>query len=207
MDIEVQRLSYELLRREADDFLRQYHPSGEVPVPIEQIVEFQFDMDIVPEPGLHEHFVIDSYITADLKEIRIDEFVYESRPGRYRFSLAHELGHRVLHQYVFSALTFNRIADWKQVIATTFSDKQYGYLEWQASSFAGLILVPVAELAVKYDEVCRLVQQHGLSLQALQEDSEVAQSLISGHIADHFVVSSTVVRRRLEYDGIWRKSG
>jgi len=154
MEIEVRKLSYDILRQEANRFLQQYHPSGETPVPIEQIVEFQFEIDIVPEPGLHQHFDIDSYITADLQEIRTDEFVYQSRPGRYRFSLAHELGHRVLHQYVFSALTFNRIADWKQVIANAFTEKEYGYLEWQASSFAGLILVPVAALATRYDEVC-----------------------------------------------------
>ena len=46
-------------------------------MPIEEIVEFRFDMDIVPEPGLHAHFDIDSYITHDLREIRVDEFVYE----------------------------------------------------------------------------------------------------------------------------------
>jgi hypothetical protein len=204
VEINAPYFSYDTLRERAEAFLGRYHPSREIPVPIEEIVEFQFEMDIVPEPGLHQHFDVDSYITADLKEIRVDEFVYQSRPGRYRFSLAHELGHRVLHEEAFAKLTFDSVAAWKALIANAIPEKEYGYLEWQASSFAGLMLVPGAELASKYGEVCRIVQQHGLSLQA---DSEVARSLISEHIAGFFVVSPAVVRRRLEYDGIWGKTG
>ena len=64
MEIEAPYLPYDVLRQRAEQFLSQYHSSRETPVPIEEIVEFQFEMDIVPEPGLHEHFDVDSYITA-----------------------------------------------------------------------------------------------------------------------------------------------
>jgi len=203
-EIRAPYLPYDALRERADSFLNGYHPSREIPVPIEEIVEFRFGMDIVPEPGLHQHFDIDSYITADLSEIRVDESVYQSRPGRYRFSLAHELGHRLLHEDVFARLAFDSIAAWKQLVASAIPEKQYGYLEFQASSFAGLVLVPRAELAAKYAEVCRIVEQHGLSL---KEDSEVARELVADHIGGFFVVSPAVVRRRLEYDGMWQKGG
>jgi len=202
MEIRAPYLPYDVLRERAEDFLGRYHSSHEIPVPIEEIVEFQFEMDIVPEPGLHEHFDIDSYITADLTEIRIDEFVYASRPGRYRFSLAHELGHRVLHQDVFAKLTFDSISDWKRLIVGSIPAKDYSYIELHAHSFAGLILVPPPELAEKYDEACQMVQQHGLSL---RDDSEVFRRVVSGYIAESFVVSPAVVRRRLEYDDMWEK--
>ena len=45
--------SYEDLRRQADAFLAKHHPAGTIPVPIEEIVEFQLSIDIVPMPGLH----------------------------------------------------------------------------------------------------------------------------------------------------------
>lgn len=202
MEVKAPYLPYDALRQKAEEFLHRYHRSRMIPVPIEEIVEFQFEMDIVPEPGLHEHFDIDSYLTADMTEIRVDEFVYQSRPGRYRFSLAHELGHRVLHEDVLSQLTFESITAWKQLVANAIPEREYGYLEYQASSFAGLALVPAPELATKYDEVCRIAEEHGLSI---QQDSEVAREVVSAHIAEFFVVSPAVVRRRLEYDGMWKK--
>lgn len=81
MEIKAPYLPYDVLRERAEKFLGQYHPTREIPVPIEEIIEFQFQMDIVPEPGLREHFDVDSYITSDLEEIRVDEFVCRSRPG------------------------------------------------------------------------------------------------------------------------------
>lgn len=200
MEIKAPYLPYDVLRQRAEQFLSQHHSSREIPIPIEEIIEFQFEIDIVPEPGLHEHFDVDSYITRDLTEIRVDEFVYQSRPGRYRFSLAHELGHRVLHQDVFSCLTFSTINEWRQAISNVIPEKQYGYLEFQASSFAGLILVPSTELELEYDKVCKVLEAHGLSM---DEDSEVARDLVSQHIAESFGVSSAVVKRRLQYDRLW----
>ena len=38
-------LSYEDLRKKADDFLHTYNPSGTIPVPIEEIVEFKFNIN------------------------------------------------------------------------------------------------------------------------------------------------------------------
>jgi len=63
-------------------------------------------IDIVPMPGLHALIETDGFITSDLREIFVDEFVYQSRLGRYRFTLAHELGHSVLHRDVFRKEAF-----------------------------------------------------------------------------------------------------
>lgn len=91
-------LSYEALRRRAGDFLRTHHPDGTIPLPIEEIVEFRYRIDIIPVPGLQEAFEVDGFISSDLKSITVDAFVHERRPGRYRFTLAHELAHVVLHR-------------------------------------------------------------------------------------------------------------
>ncbi|MBI1999774.1 MAG: hypothetical protein HYS69_00995, partial [candidate division NC10 bacterium] len=77
-------LSYEGLRRRAGDFLRTHHPKGTIPIPIEEIVEFNYRIDIIPVPGLQEAFEVDGFISSDLKAITVDAFVYEHRPGRYR---------------------------------------------------------------------------------------------------------------------------
>ena len=41
-------------------------------------------------------------------------------------------------------MEINSIATWKALIAQAIPEKEYGYLEPQASSFAGLVLVPSA---------------------------------------------------------------
>ncbi|MDD4788923.1 MAG: hypothetical protein PHO07_17265, partial [Pirellulales bacterium] len=82
------------LRRRAGELLQDHNPAGTIPVPIEFIVESAFGMDIVPMPGLEAGFDTVAFLTKDLREIRVDEYVYFNRLNRYRFSLAHELAHR-----------------------------------------------------------------------------------------------------------------
>jgi Zn-dependent peptidase ImmA (M78 family) len=62
-------------------------------------------------PGLQTNFDTAAYITSDLTEIRVDQSVYETRENRYRFSLAHELAHKILHAEVFQQLSFSTIAE------------------------------------------------------------------------------------------------
>ena len=102
--------SYDDIRRRAADFLRTCHPAGTIPVPIEELVEFRYRIDIIPIPGLQGVFEVDRFISSDLKAITVDAFVYEHRPGRYRFTLAHELAHWVLHRRIFQAHRFRRVS-------------------------------------------------------------------------------------------------
>ena len=96
--------SYDQLRAVADQFHSQHHPAGYLPVPIEEIAEFNFSLDIVPMPGLKDEFDVDAFITGDLTEIRVDRYIQEHRLNRYRFSLAHELAHLLIHRELFAAL-------------------------------------------------------------------------------------------------------
>jgi hypothetical protein len=52
MAIVAPYLPYDRLREIAKDFLHQYHPAGDIPIPIEKIIEFRFGLDIVPVPGV-----------------------------------------------------------------------------------------------------------------------------------------------------------
>src|ERR1700739_2241846 len=109
---------YDKLREVAADFLCQHHPSGEIPIPIESIIEFRFKLDIVPVPGLMDEFDVDAFITSDLSEIRVDRFLRGSRSARYRFSLAHELAHLLIHKEVFRELKFTSVKEWKTAMGS-----------------------------------------------------------------------------------------
>lgn len=68
-----------------------------IPVPIEEIVEFEFSMDVIPIDGLKAELGIDAFLTNDLEWIYVDQYVLLHAPTRYRFSLAHEVAHFWLH--------------------------------------------------------------------------------------------------------------
>lgn len=193
--------SYRLsdLRLAAAKFLTEHHTEGTIPVPIEWIIEQRFQMDIVPVPGLNRGFQIDAYITSDLSEIRVDEDVYSSVETRYRFSLAHELAHRLLHANVLRQLRFNTIGEWLSA-RDRISEREYRFIEWHANAFAGLILVPPEPLAQQFQAVQKRLADIGLSV---EDASPVVWDTLQSWIGEAFEVSGAVIDRRGRDDGLW----
>jgi hypothetical protein len=200
VSISVDFLSHDDLRRRAREFLANHHPAATIPIPIEEIVEFVFRIDIIPTPGLHRVHDIDAFITSDLTSIYVDEFVYASRPGRYRFSLAHELAHAVLHRGIFQGLSFSSIAEWLTVVQQ-IPEKDYSWIEWQAYAFAGLVLVPEEALRAEFEKVEQTLAQHGLTLHNAYSDA--AKRSIAGDVSRVFEVSADVIEKRATKDHLW----
>ena len=196
MSLSIPHLTYNQLRAAAEAFLKRYHPSKKVPVPIEQMIEFQMGLDIVPLPGLLEAYDVDGFTSSDLSEISVDQFVYEHRPTRYRFTLAHEVGHVVLHADLFKAHRFRGIEAWKRFLMGV-PELDYRRLEWQAYSFGGLVLVPGDVLHQELKLAARQVKAQGLS-----QETDFAKALMTNIMATRFGVSSEVIERRLGYEQI-----
>ena len=200
MSISIPYLSDVVLRHAAEEFLAKHHSSGTIPVPIEQIVEFQLGIDIIPIPGIHRAYDIDSMLSRDSRQICVDEAVFEDFTGRYRFSLAHEVGHRQLHAKIYAQLQFTNIAEWKGVICDEVGEKDYGKIEFQAYTFAGLTLVPPTSLGERLQAAIALAESRELTVKT---DSDVARNAIESYLSKEFVVSRDVIRRRLDYDNLW----
>lgn len=192
----VPHLSYEQIRAYADGFLKRYHSSGKIPVPIEEIVEFQLKLDIIPLPGLREAYEIEGFTSGDLSAISVDQFVYEHRPKRYRFTLAHESGHVALHAKLFREHSFRTVDEWKRFVKT-FPDLDLSRLEWQAHCFAGLVLVPKEAFLETVRECVRRVKTP-----KLKHERDFAKDLVIEMVAERFDVSKEVVERRLGYDQV-----
>lgn len=79
MALQIPRLSYEVLRTKANTVLGKHHPGSPIPVPIEAIVEFGFQINIVPIPGLLAVHEVDAFTSKDLQTIMVDLSVLESR--------------------------------------------------------------------------------------------------------------------------------
>ncbi|NQS98440.1 MAG: ImmA/IrrE family metallo-endopeptidase [candidate division Zixibacteria bacterium] len=190
-------LNNQHIEKRAKDFLEQYHASGGIPIPIENIIEFDLELDIIPIPGLKRAFDVEAWISRDLKSITVDEACILKYPNRYRFSLAHELGHIFLHPSVFASANYENIEEYK-LFQENIDPIEYSNLEWQANLFAALTLVPTKALKEKFDEGCKLLTQAGYSsLEDLIESQNFPQ-FVSTWMAKQFEVSAQVIIRRLK---------
>jgi hypothetical protein len=86
-----------------------------LPVPIEEIVEFGFELEVVPIDGILDDLEVDAFLTSDLKRVYVDAFVLQHRRRRYRFSLAHELAHHELHRRLYEESRVASVRDWRAV--------------------------------------------------------------------------------------------
>ena len=156
----VEILSYRDLETYAVDFLAKHHPSGELPTPIEDIIDLEYKVDIIPLEGMYEKEV-DAFISRDMRTIYVDQSIYKSENSfRYRFTLAHEFAHRLLHEPVFALADYDSPAAWKEFIAS-IPDEDRKWIEWQAYALAGLLLVPSEHLTRRYKEVADTLKRLG----------------------------------------------
>ncbi len=133
------------VNRKANEFLQKYNPSGSLPIPIEEIVELQMNVALVVVPGIKELLGIDAFISSDFSQITIDEYAYENYAERTKFSIAHEIGHSIMHAEWYKTHGPKNLDDYL-TFHERINQESYKYLEIQANTFAGLILVPTVPL-------------------------------------------------------------
>jgi hypothetical protein len=198
MSVRVPWRSYDDIRGVADAFLHEHHADASIPVPIEAIVEFRLDINIVPIPGLQADFDTEGFLSAGMTEISVDLYVFEHRPTRYRFTLAHEVGHVILHGDILKAAAPQTVTDWKHFVRE-LPERERETLEWQAYAFGGLVLAPRAPLEEAHRAAVRIADEAGFDI---IEHPEVAARYVATWIARRFDVSAQVIERRLREDRI-----
>ena len=200
----VPYLEYEDIRQGANVFLGRYYPAKSIPLPIERIVEQNLQLDIVPIPNLLKDHRVDGFIKSNGREIVIDEFICDRRPARYRFTLAHEVGHLQMHLGLFTKVGIGRVQDWI-AFWNDLSEKSRRYLEWQANAFAGLVLVPGEHLESeirswvgKFSREIIIARNAKISEESIEDQLRKA---ISDQICLRFEVSPEVINRRIDKEG------
>jgi hypothetical protein len=180
--------------------LAQHHPSGSLPIPIEHILEFGYGVSIIPIPELQAVHEIEAFTSKNLKSVMVDESVMTAKsPFRYRFSLAHELGHIVLHAKDMEAITFATANEWKRAIQEMPEEDRQAF-EWQAYTFAGLILVPHDPLRDALQKAIAMAESQGVSIRL---QVERAKAYVCTWIGRIFEVSAPVIEKRMIADVLW----
>lgn len=191
--MDVPFLSYDRIKAEAARVRLQGNYAKRFPVDIELIVERDYQIDVVPIRGLQDRFNIDAFISWDMTTISVDEFVLENRLNRYRFTLAHELGHRVLHRDVLQTMKCESIEDWKSQMRD-FPERAYGFLEYQANTFANCLLILADELDRRFDAAIEQIKDAGLN--PSQYPDECLDAMATG-LGKQFEVSREAILHRV----------
>lgn len=191
-------LGYEEIKIIAEDFLNRYNPEDLLPVPIEEIIELQLGIDIIPINSLKAAYNIDGFISYNFKEIRVDNDLFEKFEYRYRFTLAHEIGHKIIHHDFYEAIKFSNAYEWIKII-NSIDAKQYSFLELHANNFAGLILVPEHHLKEKYQEAIKIIEASGFDRES---NPEMVNEYVSRWLEKAFQVSSGTIERRIKKAGL-----
>lgn len=201
MKLNLPRYTYSEVGIIANNFLKQYHPSLEIPIPVEDILDLQMGLNIFPFPRLYKDFRLNGFLSADMSTIYVDQVQYEQFNEKYRYTLAHELGHYVLHKSVYENLPFkspDEFARWRLSVPPA----EISWFETHGDWFAGHLLVPTSHL----EEICRdIVLKYQGTFWEFDTIPDDIWSYISNEIATYFDVSPLVVEIQIKKENIIQK--
>jgi hypothetical protein len=190
------------IRKTADDFRARYWPQDTIPIDIFEILEFDLDLQIRTISNLKEAGDVDALLLGDLKTIVVDQddFLNERAQNRLRFSLAHEIGHLVLHSDIFTKIEYASVDAWINFFQN-IPDDQYTWIEQHAYEFAGRLLVPLDKLKDKLNDAIEMAENAGFDSWDRSGDS--TRGFISHAISRFFGVSQQVIEKRLMRENLW----
>ncbi len=173
------------IAREAEELLDECW-DGFFPVDVEAVCDY-LNIAILPVRGLADDFGVEAFISADFRTIYVDLLEYEHESSRYRFSLAHELGHFVLHKEYYPSKVEN-FEEWLGFARGLDN----GYAEYQANYFAANLLAPE-------DELVRIMNREfgGSFARNCLDKNHMEFRNILYNVRRFFMVSEQVVARRM----------
>lgn len=192
----------ERIWQEAEKLRAAHPPARQVAVQVLELAEFDLGLDLIPAEGLRERLEIDALLMGDLSSILLDRraFMNPRLEYRLRFSVAHEIGHLILHRDIYGGLQHATAGEWFDYIAAV-PEVEYGWVEWQAYEFAGRLLVPPVPLKESLDQAVEIARAAGFT--EWDASGETALGFIANHICRQFGVPAEVIARRLRIEQFW----
>jgi len=164
---------------------------NKIPVDIETIIDLKLAINIIPIQGFLKNSGVDTLITSNWKSIYVDreEYLDERHHKRLNFSLAHEIGHFILHKKIYTDFNVETFEDYYE-LNKKITIEEYGYLETQANKFANYLLVPRKALILEKE---RLLKSKGNPSWFKKIDQKTLNSYLAVPLSEIFNVSDTVV--------------
>lgn len=202
--IKPKKLTWDFIHGAADNFRDKYAGTDEIPVQIEAIVEFRLRIEVIPRAFIKENIDMDGYLSRDMKTIFVDSTLMNERKyNRYRFTLAHEVGHLVLHSEQIMQSEFRDSEDWIRMRDEMAGD-DLNWFEFQANEFAGRLLVPRKRLIESVDNIRDKIEIYKASY---SDNDDMLISAVAGMLCKEYEVSASVIERRIKTEKIWDELG
>ena len=179
------------IERRAGEVLRRAYPEGapEAAVDIEWVVETSEGLEIVPVPELRRRWLIDGMLCCYRSGgycVIVDGSLLDRRPTRYRFTLAEELGHFILH-----ANCLPKVRSVEEGVRAYHQLDNWRRADRNARRFAAAVLMPMATFIPAVERVYRaVVRTTGF------EDPEAIRRYMISFAAREFEVSAEAVGYR-----------
>ncbi len=144
---EIDFLNESKIEEIAEEFRSTFWDSR-IPIDIELIIEKRLKLDLIPVSQMKRDYGIEAFISLNMKEIYYDSNIIETR---IRFSMAHEIGHMVLHKDSIAELRSDDYREYRENI-NKIPASTIDRAEIQASAFASYLLMPSLELEKQVEQ-------------------------------------------------------
>lgn len=184
-------------------FRSEHWPRDTIPVDIELIIELQ-GLVLEPISGMKRDVDITACLCPDLQTIVVDlETMCDPRQAFYfRFSIAHEVGHLVLHRVFFQwqkACGIRSVREWVRLVRKCNTELFPYRFERDADEFAGQLLVPRNHLEKALKGAWTPQQREEVK----GFPAESVREFLASRIYRHFEVNPKVIAIRLEREGLY----
>lgn len=198
-DIQKPWLPEAFIHRQADDLRLRHFPEGEIPIDVLLLVE-DLGIDFVPIDSLERETGAAGCIAMNEEEIWIDQDVLMNlhRENYLRFTIAHELGHHILHGDLIAYLrqqAGGSVHRWNELMVEYQRDDLASRYEWQADEFAGRFLVPPQPLALALQPYLETLRQNDVKASVFTVEQIAAY--LAPRLNGRFQVSQKVMQIRI----------
>lgn len=181
----------------------------EPPVPIEDILELglKLDFEIADLRSELGHDDVLGGIWFGARLVKVDQSLDPTNNsqllGRYRFTIAHEIGHWRLHrEHLMNDPSMASLFEQKDTPAFVCRSSSKPPEEWQADQFAGCILMPRRLVFQTWERWRGEPDEVALTDLTIDSDDEIALDAFCRPMADLFEVSAQAMRIRLQGLGL-----
>ena len=192
------------IEQQALELLRRYGLDGAAPVDVEAL-ELHMGLTITPIHELRSGRIETDGCLGGTREIFVDRWVFDHNLNRYRFTLAHEIAHIVLHGDWLRSIQLGSVDRWVVVLGE-LGDRDQRRLEIQANKFAASLLMPAGLVSSRledrvgdYSDQAEEALRAGVPLQAVV-DEVVGQ--LATKLSEEFEVSDEAMGYRLNNLGL-----
>lgn len=180
----------------AKTFLGKYHNPFNLEVDIEFIIEEKLGWTIIGAGSLIENHCIEAFVTKG-KTIYIDSYLMNCKERKYRFTLAEEVAHFMLHHDIYAGCN-NNLEEHLEIY-DRITTSEYWRMDRNAKYLASAIIMPAESFEKQAFTLFKKIDKK------IYRTNETVLYKIALELSNDFNVSDIAAEIRFKNLGLHRK--